>query len=255
MSRLRSCTSESSIRRSAAAWRRRCRRCAPEQQRDVQTRALVMNRARKTTHEVVDGVPVTRVASWLTVGAVAVAPALPLLARARRGRRRRAARAQPDGAAGVLPRAADGAADRLVPQRGRAARLALPAVLPAAPRFALRRVARIVVASPPMRDVAGAGGARQTKCVVIPYGLEPERYPAHGAVSATRRRACAGARAGRSCSSSAGWWPTKDSTSCSRRWPASRRSWPSSVTGRSVARSRRRCASWASAIGSDCWAK
>ena len=51
--------------------------------RAVQTRALVMNRSRKTTHDVVDGVPVTRVASLLTVGAVAVAPTLPLwLARA-----------------------------------------------------------------------------------------------------------------------------------------------------------------------------
>ena len=51
--------------------------------RTVQTRALVMNRSRKTTHDVVDGVPVTRVASLLTVGAVAVAPTLPLwLARA-----------------------------------------------------------------------------------------------------------------------------------------------------------------------------
>ena len=51
--------------------------------RAVQTRALVMNRSRKTSHDVVDGVPVTRVSSLLTVGAVAVAPTLPLwLARA-----------------------------------------------------------------------------------------------------------------------------------------------------------------------------
>ena len=42
-----------------------------------------MHRSRKTSHEVVDGVPVTRVGSPLTVGAVAVAPTLPLwLARA-----------------------------------------------------------------------------------------------------------------------------------------------------------------------------
>ena len=56
------------------------------------------------------------------------------LARARRGRPSRAARAQPDGAAGVLRRATEGAADHLVPQRGRAARLALPALLSSFPR-------------------------------------------------------------------------------------------------------------------------
>ena len=53
------------------------------QNETIQSRALVMNRSRKTTHEVVEGVKVTRVASWMTVGAVAVAPGLPFwLARA-----------------------------------------------------------------------------------------------------------------------------------------------------------------------------
>jgi len=143
----------------------------------VQTRALVMNRSRKTTHDVVDGVPVTRVASLLTVGAVAVAPTLPLLL-------------------------ARSAADLLVLHEPNP--MALLAYFIARPRvpliiwfhsevvrpgwryrifyrplleFALRRVSRVVVASPPMVD-APALTADRAKCVVIPYGLDVDRYQA-----------------------------------------------------------------------------
>jgi rhamnosyl/mannosyltransferase len=49
--------------------------------------------------------------------------------------------------------------------------------------FALRRVARIVVASPPMKE-APALAAYRSKCVVIPYGLEPERYQPTAGVAA-----------------------------------------------------------------------
>ena len=49
--------------------------------------------------------------------------------------------------------------------------------------FALRRVARIVVASPPMKDVAALSEYR-AKCVVIPYGLDPDRYQPTAAVRA-----------------------------------------------------------------------
>jgi rhamnosyl/mannosyltransferase len=50
--------------------------------------------------------------------------------------------------------------------------------------FALRRAERIVVASPPMLDVA-ALAAHRDKCVVVPYGLDVERYAASPEV--TRR--------------------------------------------------------------------
>ena len=151
--------------------------------RAVQTRALVMNRSRKTSHDVVDGVPVTRVASLLTVGAVAVAPTLPLwLARAE--------------------------ADLLVLHEPNP--MALLAYFVARPRapliiwyhsevvrpgwryrifyrplleFALRRVSRVVVASPPMAD-APALTAHRAKCVVIPYGLDADRYRPTAAVAA-----------------------------------------------------------------------
>jgi glycosyltransferase involved in cell wall biosynthesis len=149
----------------------------------VQTSALVMNRSRKTTHDVVDGVPVTRVASLLTIGAVAVAPTLPLwLARAE--------------------------ADLLVLHEPNP--MALLAYFVARPRapliiwfhsevvrpgwryrifyrplleFALRRVSRVVVASPPMAD-APALTAYRSKCVVIPYGLDVDRYQPTASVAA-----------------------------------------------------------------------
>jgi glycosyltransferase involved in cell wall biosynthesis len=148
----------------------------------IQPRALVMNRARKTTHEVVEGVKVTRAASWVTVGAVAVAPTLPVWL----------ARAEAD----VI----------VIHEPNPMALLAYFIVRPKAPLivwyhsevirpdrryrmfyrplldFALRRVARVVVASPPMVD-APALAALAEKCTVITYGLEPERYLATAAIS------------------------------------------------------------------------
>src|SRR5262245_45810225 len=44
----------------------------------VDSRALVMNKAGETTEEVLHGVPVVRVGSVATVGAVSIAPALPV---------------------------------------------------------------------------------------------------------------------------------------------------------------------------------
>jgi rhamnosyl/mannosyltransferase len=49
--------------------------------------------------------------------------------------------------------------------------------------FALRRAKRIVVGSPPMRDVAALTPHRE-KCVVIPYGLDVRRYELSPAVAA-----------------------------------------------------------------------
>ena len=149
----------------------------------VETHALVMNRARKTTQDVVDGVPVTRVASWLTIGAVAFAPALPF----------RLARARADVVVLHEPNPMALVACFLV-------RLSAPLVIwyhsevvRPAWRYrlfyrqflesALRRAARIVVASPPMQNVP-ALEAYRTKCVVIPYGLDPDRYQATPVVRA-----------------------------------------------------------------------
>ena len=49
--------------------------------------------------------------------------------------------------------------------------------------FALHRAARVVVASPPMTDVPALAACR-AKCVVIPYGLDADRYRPTAAVLA-----------------------------------------------------------------------
>jgi rhamnosyl/mannosyltransferase len=139
--------------------------------------ALVLNTAFSTTIERHNGVEVRRVASVVRVGAVSLAPALPLwLARAR--------------------------ADVLVLHEPNP--MALLAYYVARPRiplvvwyhsevirpqwqyrlayeplfeFALRRASRIVVASPAMQEVPALSRHRD-KCRVIPYGLRVERYSA-----------------------------------------------------------------------------
>ncbi|HLG54677.1 MAG TPA: glycosyltransferase [Vicinamibacterales bacterium] len=141
----------------------------------VETRALVLNKARPTSEEVVDDVPVVRVGSVATIGAVSVAPTLPLWL----------ARAQAD----VI----------VLHEPNPMALLAYALARPKAPlivwfhsevirprwqyrlfyepllAFALRRAARIVVASPPMMDVPALERYR-TKCTVVPYGLNLARY-------------------------------------------------------------------------------
>lgn len=136
--------------------------------------ALVLNDGPQTIVERRDGVAVTRVGSVARVGAVSLAPTLPLwLAKAH--------------------------ADALVLHEPNP--MALVAYFLARPRmplvvwyhseviraewkykifyeplleFALRRAARIVVATPPMCDVPALGRYRE-KCVVVPYGLDLER--------------------------------------------------------------------------------
>src|SRR5262249_52792601 len=49
--------------------------------------------------------------------------------------------------------------------------------------FALRRATRVVVASPPMKDAPPLADHR-SKCVVIPYGLDVDRYQPTAAVTA-----------------------------------------------------------------------
>jgi rhamnosyl/mannosyltransferase len=139
------------------------------------TQALVIHRERSTVFDVLDEVPVRRVGSAVTVGAVSIAPTLPMwLARAD--------------------------ADILVlhepnPMALLAYYLARPAIPLVVwyhsevirPRwmyrllyqplldFALRRAARVVVSSPPMLDVEALAPYRGN-CVVVPYGLPLERH-------------------------------------------------------------------------------
>jgi len=153
----------------------------------VDSRALVINKSSDTVHEVVDDVPVTRVGSVATIGAVSVAPTLPWhLARA--------------------------TADVMVLHEPNP--MALVAYAIARPKIplvvwfhsevirplwryrvfyqpllelALGRAARIVVASPPMLE-APALARHRDKCTVVPFGLDPSRYKCTPAI-ATRVKA------------------------------------------------------------------
>jgi rhamnosyl/mannosyltransferase len=147
----------------------------------IENHALVMSRARDTVQQVLDGVAVTRVGTVATVGAVSIAPTLPLwLARA--------------------------SADLIVlHEPNPMALVAYFLVRPGAPlvvwyhsevirprwryrlfyrpflEFALRRASRIVVGSPPMMEAAALAPHRD-KCVVVPYGLSCDRYEASPAI-------------------------------------------------------------------------
>jgi rhamnosyl/mannosyltransferase len=149
----------------------------------AETRALVLTRSRRTVHEVIDGVAVTRVGSLATVGAVSVAPLLPFwLARARADV---LVLHEPNPMALVAYYLARPSMPLIVWYHSEVIRprwryrLFYHRVL----EFALRRARRIVVASPPMLDVP-ALAAHRDRCVVIPYGLEIARYESAPAVAA-----------------------------------------------------------------------
>ena len=149
----------------------------------LDSRALVLGTGPATVHEGVDGVPVTRVRSFGTVGAVSVTPTLPWwLARAN---------------ADVV----------VLHEPNPMALLAYALVRPRTPlvvwmhsevirprwqyrlfyepllNLALRRAARIVVASPPMLDAPSLAPFR-AKCVVVPYGIDPKPYTATPGIAA-----------------------------------------------------------------------
>ncbi len=148
----------------------------------VDTRALVLNTAFRTERDVLDGVAVTRVGCLTKIGAVSVAPTLPVWL----------ARSKADLLVLHEPNPMALAAYYLVRPRSplvvwyhsEVIRPAWQYRLCYAPllEFALRRAARIVVASPPMLDVP-ALAAHRAKCVVIPYGLDVQRYEPTARVS------------------------------------------------------------------------
>jgi glycosyltransferase involved in cell wall biosynthesis len=155
-----------------------------EESGTIENRALVMNKARHTVHEVLDGVTITRVGSIATVGAVSVAATLPMW----------------------LARASASADVVVLHEPNPMALVAYFLVRPALPlvvwyhsevirpswryrlfykpflEFALRSADCIVVGSPPMKEVAALVPHR-AKCVVVPYGLDPRRYQATPAIA------------------------------------------------------------------------
>jgi lipopolysaccharide/colanic/teichoic acid biosynthesis glycosyltransferase len=139
------------------------------------TRALVLNKRRQTTDETLEDVPVRRVGSVATVGAVSVAPSLPMwLARADADI---IVLHEPNPMALLAYAIARPKAPLVVWMHSEVIRPKLQYRLFYKPLldFALRRAQRIVVASPPMLRIP-ALEQYQRKCTVIPYGLECERY-------------------------------------------------------------------------------
>ena len=160
-----------------------CRR----EQRSVTTRALVVSKSHRTLHEFVDGVAVTRVGSVMTVGAVSVAPTLPIwLARADSDL---IVLHEPNPMALVAYCLARPTAPLIVWYHSEVIRPRWRYRLFHHPflEFALRRAQRIIVASPPMLDVPALLPYR-AKCVVVPYGLEVDRYKTSPAVEAKAKQ-------------------------------------------------------------------
>jgi lipopolysaccharide/colanic/teichoic acid biosynthesis glycosyltransferase len=141
----------------------------------VETQALVLNKVSRTTDETIEDVPVRRVASVATVGAVSAAPSLPMwLARAEADV---IVLHEPNPMALLAYAIARPKALLVVWIHSEVIRPKLQYRLFYQPLldFALRRAQRIVVASPPMLQLP-ALQHYQRKCTVIPYGIDRERY-------------------------------------------------------------------------------
>jgi len=136
--------------------------------------ALVLNQAPQTIVERRDGVEVTRVSSPARVGAVSLAPSLPIwLARAEADV---LVLHEPNPMALVAYALARPRMPLVVWYHSEVIRPEWKYKLFYEPllEFALRRATRIVVATPPMCDVPALARHRE-RCVVVPYGLDIER--------------------------------------------------------------------------------
>ena len=182
----------------------------------IEARALVLNTARATVHENVDGVPVTRVGRVAAVGAVSMTPSLPLWLR--RERADVVVLHEPNPMALVAYALARPSAPLVVWFHSEVIRARWKYRLFYEPLldWVLARAARIIVAAPPMRDVP-ALACHRDKVVVIPYGLDPKGYP-DGAAPPEDRRARADAALRRPARA-----PTRAWTCCCAPWSACRR--------------------------------
>lgn len=144
----------------------------------VDTRVLVTSTGGRTTREVVDGVPVTRVGTLVRVGSVALGPALPI----------ELARAHADVTVIHEPNPVALVADMVTRRRGPLVVYFHSEVVRARWKYAafyrpflarvLDRASRILVASPAMRDTAAQLEGFRHKCDVVPYGIELDDFQA-----------------------------------------------------------------------------
>ena len=149
--------------------------CESEQQL-ISSEVLAANTSPQTVRETVHGVPVTRVASIASIGSVGVCPTFPF----------QLARAERDLTIIHEPNPLALASDFVARQRGPLVVWFHSEVL--RPRWKYRllyrpflrrvldRAARIVVSSPNLAASAQELVAHQSKCVVIPFGIEPRRF-------------------------------------------------------------------------------
>ncbi len=141
----------------------------------AESSALVLNERYVTTFEHRDGVAVRRVGRVARAGSVSLAPTLPLwLARADADI---LVLHEPNPMALVAYFLARPRMPLVVWYHSEVVRSKWKYQLLYEPflEFALRRAARIVVASPPLREVPALARYRN-KCVVVPFGLPLERY-------------------------------------------------------------------------------
>ena len=164
--------------------------CEGERERGVDSRALVVGTSGSTVSESINGVPVTRAASWFRVGSVWIAPALIALLR----------RIDTDILVLHEPNPMALLAFALARPRHRLAVWYHSEVLRPRWRYKLfyepflklpfRRASRIVVSSPALPQHAEALREHASRCEVIPFGLDvhrtaaPDRHPAVAAVRA-----------------------------------------------------------------------
>jgi rhamnosyl/mannosyltransferase len=165
--------------------------CEGERERGVDSRALVVATSRATILESVNGVPVTRAASWLRVGSVRFAPALIVLLRQVETDILVLHEPNPMALlAFALARPAHRLAvwyhSEVLRPRWRYKLIYEPFL-----RVPFLRASRIVVSSPALPEHAAALRAHASRCEVIPFGLDVHPAPApegHPAVAAVRAR-------------------------------------------------------------------
>lgn len=150
--------------------------CEGERPR-IDSRVLVANDGPTTVHEDVNGVPVTRVASWTRVGTVAVSPAFPWWLRRQAGDLVVTHVPNPLGSLALglqwpRPRSIVWFHSALVSHRW-----FYPAYRPLF-LWALRTARRVVVSSPRLLEHSLDLQRLRDKCVVIPFGIDASRLAA-----------------------------------------------------------------------------
>ena len=154
----------------------------------MDSQVLVANQSPATVREAVNGVPVTRVGSWTQVGAVALCPTFPFWMH----------RLQGDVMVVHEPNPVAIVAHALVRPTSRLVVWVHAEVVRPQWRYKafyrpflrrlLTRADRLIVASPPMVDIAEELKDFRDKTVVIPYGIDPEQHMLTNDVEAQARQ-------------------------------------------------------------------